>query len=77
MTTISAHQARAKGYRPLTTECSLPKEQWIVESILADMALGNIPAVLVDPAIGSDRPVGQLVEVWRIGGTRERRADIE
>ncbi|MFA9263001.1 MAG: hypothetical protein ACEQSB_06685 [Undibacterium sp.] len=57
MKTMSEKDAKANGYRPLTTSYQLPKEQWMLDNVLADMKRGNIDTVLVPDAVG--------VEVWR------------
>jgi ATP sulfurylase len=54
--TMTAQEARAKGYRPLTTKY-IKKEQWMLDNVLADMRRGGIDHVLVEQDGG--------VEVWR------------
>ena len=54
---MNSKEATEKGYRPLTTAYNLPHEQWMIDNVMADMARGNIDAVLVG---NDERP-----EVWR------------
>ena len=57
MNTITPEEAESGGYRALTTGYMLPKERWMLDNVLEDMARGNIDTVLVKETIG--------VEVWR------------
>ena len=54
---MNEKDAKAQGYRPLTNDYDLPKEQWMLNNVLADMERGNIDAVVVSGSSG--------VEVWR------------
>lgn len=45
------------GYRALTIEYKLPKEQWMMDRVIADMQRGNIEIVLVEMPLGT--------EIWR------------
>jgi len=56
MTTMTKDNALKQGYRPMTTGYNLPKEQWMLDNVLADMKRGEIDAVLVDD---------NGIEVWR------------
>ena len=57
MKTITKQQAKAEGYRPLTTAYTLPQEEWMLNNILADLQRGNINHALVAQSEG--------VEVWK------------
>jgi hypothetical protein len=59
---MTAQEAREKGYRPLTTKY-IPKEQWMLENVLADMRRGGIDHVLVEQDGG--------VEVWRTAPSKK------
>lgn len=59
MKTMTEAAAKSQGYRPLTIAYNLPKEQDMLDTVLADMRRGNIEAVLV-PGYGGP-------EVWRRG----------
>jgi len=57
METITKQQAKAEGYRPLTTAYTLPQEEWMLNNIVADLRHGNINFALVAESTG--------VEVWK------------
>ena len=59
MTTINKTEARAAGFRALTSRFYLPEEQEMLDGVLADMRRGNISHVLVSDRLG--------VAVWRRG----------
>jgi len=79
MKTITKEQAKAEGYRPLTTAYTLPQEEWMLNNIVADLRRGNINFALVAEddvrvwnralsekeiaALFNDGPTG--VEVWK------------
>jgi len=58
MNLTTKQQAKADGYRPITTAYKLPEEQWMLENILADMNRANADIVFV----GEDQ---QSVEIWK------------
>jgi len=57
MKTITKQQAKAEGYRPLTTAYTLPQEEWMINNIVADLQRANIKFVFVAESTG--------VEVWK------------
>ena len=59
MRTITEIEARAAGYRALTSEYRVPDEQWMLDRVLADMRRGNISHALVKEPGG--------FSVWRKG----------
>ena len=61
MITKNTKKARAAGYHALTCVYRLPREQGLLDSVLADMRRGNISHVLVKNRSG--------VAVWRRGRT--------
>jgi hypothetical protein len=65
MTTIDDKVAKARGYEPLTHRYRLPKEQAMLDNVLADMRRGNIDYVVVRENGG--------VAVWRSSGRRTAR----
>ena len=60
---MTQEQAHASGYRALTTGYKLPKNEWVVQDVEADMARGSIDCVRVDTADG--------VEIWRKNSTAQ------
>lgn len=62
MTTMNKRRARAAGYRALTTTYHLPREQELLDHVLADLRRGHIDHVLVKSKAG--------VAVWRNGFLR-------
>jgi hypothetical protein len=62
MSTLTTKGARVAGYRALTTPYQLPREQEMLDGVLADMRRGNIDHVLVKECGG--------FSVWRRGRTR-------
>lgn len=62
MNTINIRAARAAGYRAVTHGYDLPREQVMLDNVLADMRRGSIEHVLVTGGGG--------VAVWRRGRTR-------
>jgi hypothetical protein len=58
MTLTPKQQAKADGYRPLTTAYKLPGEQWMLDNTLEDMKRANTEIVFV----GEDQ---QSVEIWK------------
>lgn len=58
MNLITPKEARAMGYKPLTTGYALPTEKWMLDNVLADMARAKIEVALID---GFEGP-----EVWRL-----------
>lgn len=54
---LTTKEAEDKNLRPLTIEYKLPKEQWMVDNVIADMIRGNIQHALVDTPNG--------IEIWR------------
>lgn len=57
MITLKRKEAEAAGYRALTSRYSLPREQWMLDGVLADMRRANVNHVLVKDRLG--------VAVWR------------
>ena len=61
MKTITKQQAKAEGYRHLTTAYTLPQEEWMIKlminNIVADLQRANINFVFVAESTG--------VEVWK------------
>lgn len=57
MITRSRKDAKAAGYRTLTTRYYLPREQWMLDGVLADMKRANVDHVVVREPGG--------VSVWR------------
>jgi hypothetical protein len=57
MITLNCRKAEAAGYRALTTTYYLPREQWMLDRVLADMRRANVDHVLVREGVG--------VSVWR------------
>ena len=60
MNIITLAEAKALGYRPLTSVYRLQTERKMLAAVLADMSAGGIETVLVEVPHG--------VEVWRLGG---------
>ena len=56
-TRLSAMEAKAAGYRPLTNPYKLPQEQPMLDRVLADMRRAHIDHVLVKMETG--------LAVWR------------
>lgn len=54
---MSAAEARARDYRPLTRPYRLPEEAWMLDRVVADMEQGGIEYAMVATASGP--------EVWR------------
>jgi hypothetical protein len=54
---MGKREAEAAGYRALTSRYYLPKEQWMLDRVLADMKRANVDHVLVKDPPG--------VAVWR------------
>lgn len=65
MTAMNTRGARAAGYRALTVSYHLPREQGMLDNVLADLRRGHIDHVLVRTKSG--------VAVWR-GGRNGRVA---
>ena len=59
MNTVNTKEARAWGYRALTCNYHLPREQRMLDNVLADMRRGSIDHVVVRRRDG--------VAVWRRG----------
>lgn len=54
----------------LTTPYKLPRQQWMMDSVVGDMNRGNIRSALVEVAHG--------IEVWRASiRTEDRMQDLE
>lgn len=56
--TLTAADARERGYRPLTTAFRA-KERWMMEDIMTDLRRSKIDHVLVEVGFGT--------EIWRTG----------
>jgi hypothetical protein len=59
MITMKQRKAEAAGYRALTCGYQLPREQAMLDAVLADLRRGHISHVLVEDGLG--------VSVWRRG----------
>jgi len=59
---MNRRAATAAGYRALTTRFFLPKEEAMLNGVVADMRRGKISHVLVKDRLG--------VAVWRRGSLR-------
>ena len=70
MITLNLKQAEARGYRALTTKYYLPREQWMLDGVLADMRRANVDHVLVREPGGMSvwrrAPAAVLVETRRV-----------
>ena len=62
MITMKERKADAAGYRALTQRYRLPREQAMLDAVLADLRRGNISHVLVKDRMG--------ISVWRRGTLR-------
>jgi hypothetical protein len=58
MNLTTKQQAKADGYRPMTTAYKLPSEQWMLDNILADMKRANAEIVFVGENQNS-------IEIWK------------
>ena len=54
---MKRRDATAAGYRALTSRYYLPREQWMLDGVLADLRRAGVNHVLVRDRLG--------VEVWR------------
>ena len=57
MMTLTTKRAKARRYRALTVPFELPREQWMLDGVVADLRRGRIDHVLVKARRG--------VAVWR------------
>ena len=67
MKTMNRREATAAGYRALTSRYQLPREQWMLDAVLADMRRANVNHVVVKDRLG--------LSVWRCARTAAMRVD--
>jgi hypothetical protein len=67
MNTMNRREATAAGYRALTSRYELPREQWMLDAVLADMRRANVNHVVVKDRLG--------LSVWRSAKTAAMRAN--
>jgi hypothetical protein len=67
MKTMNRREAKAAGYRALTSRYELPREQWMLDAVLADMRRAKVNHVVVRDRLG--------LSVWRSARTMPMRVD--